>query len=102
MTQAFTVHDNQPLHRYEVHDVDGELAGFARYLRKLHGEQEVAIFNHTVVYPDYQGQGVGGVLARAALDDTRMRGDLVDPVCPFIEGWIEKHPEYQDLLVDRG
>ena len=26
------------------------------------------------------------------------RGLSVVPVCPFIAGWIEKHPDYQHLV----
>jgi len=38
-------------------------------------------------------------VARHALDDVRERGSLrVVPQCPFIRSWIEKHPEYADLV----
>ena len=33
------------------------------------------------------------------LDDVRARGSLrVVPRCPFIRSWIEKHPDYADLV----
>ncbi|MFD5436489.1 GNAT family N-acetyltransferase [Kitasatospora sp. NPDC127067] len=38
------------------------------------------------------------MLARGALDDARARGLHVLPYCPFIRGWIRKHPEYADLV----
>jgi uncharacterized protein len=43
-------------------------------------------------------QGLGGQLARAALDDVRGRGLAVRPDCPFIRSWIAKHPDYADLV----
>ncbi|GAA3480437.1 hypothetical protein GCM10018966_049670 [Streptomyces yanii] len=43
-------------------------------------------------------RGLGGLLARGALDDARTRGLRVLPYCPFIRGWIGKHPEYADLV----
>ena len=45
-----------------------------------------------------RGQGLGGQLVRAALDDVRGRGLAVRPDCPFIKGWIAKHPDYADLV----
>ena len=44
------------------------------------------------------GHGLGGTLVRGALDDVRARGGSVVPLCPFVRGWIDRHPEYQDLL----
>lgn len=83
-------------HRYEAH-IDGELAGFAAY-RSPRG---AIVFTHTEVEPAYEGRGVGGALARYALDDARSRGLEVVVVCPFIRAWIERHPDYAELLPDQ-
>jgi predicted GNAT family acetyltransferase len=89
-----SVRDNPAAGRYEV-TVDGEPAGFAAY--RIHGDR--IIFTHTEVDDAYEGRGVGGALARAALDDVRARGQYrVTALCPFISAWIERHPDYQDLL----
>ena len=46
----------------------------------------------------FEGQGVGSSLVRQELDDVRARGGLrVRPSCPFVRGWIDKHPDYADL-----
>jgi predicted GNAT family acetyltransferase len=34
----------------------------------------------------------------AALDDARRRGFHVVPICPFVEDYVRRHPEYGDLL----
>ena len=76
----------------------GALAGFAAY--RLDGD--TIVFTHTEVDPSFEGRGIGGALARAALDDVRAEGDLqVVPRCPFIRAWIERHPDYADLLAQR-
>ena len=81
--------------RYEAH-LDGELAGFAAYV--LQGEESI-IFTHTEVDDRFEGKGVGSALARFALDDVRRDGTRkVVPRCAFIRGWIDKHPDYADLV----
>ncbi|MFI8324393.1 GNAT family N-acetyltransferase [Streptomyces sp. NPDC085529] len=86
--------------RYEiVVDADAgddttETAGFAEYHLS---EGEIA-FIHTEIDPRFGGRGLGGLLARGALDDARDRGLRVLPYCPFIRGWIGKHPAYADLV----
>jgi predicted GNAT family acetyltransferase len=91
------VRDNPEAGRYEGWS-DGILAGFAEY-RVVGGR---IIFTHTVVDEAFEGQGVGSAIAEWALDDVRERGQLrVVPRCPFIRGWIDRHPTYADL-VDGG
>lgn len=88
------VTDNPALNRYEAR-VGGELAGFADY----HLTRSSIVFTHTLVEDEFEGQGVGSALARAALDDVRSTGERdVVPVCPFIREWIDKHPDYSDLV----
>jgi predicted GNAT family acetyltransferase len=87
------VTDNPDEHRYEAR-IDGELAGFSAY-RPSDG---LVTFTHTEVFPEFEGRGVGGAIARSALDDVRASGRRVRPLCPFIRAWIERHPDYQDLV----
>ncbi len=88
------VTDNPAESRYEAR-VDGELAGFAAYQLA----DDLIMFTHTEVDDAFEGQGVGGALARGALDAVRADGTRqVLPRCPFIRGWIERHPDYQDLV----
>ncbi|WP_166139854.1 GNAT family N-acetyltransferase [Nocardioides ochotonae] len=86
---------NSPAHqRYEAL-VEGEtLAGFLAYQET----NELVVLTHTEVEPSFEGRGIGGVLARAALDDIRERGLKALVVCPFVLGWLRRHPEYRDLL----
>jgi hypothetical protein len=53
---------------------------------------------HTEVPAEYQGQGVAGELAKAALDWAQAKGFKVIPSCSYIKGYIEKHPEYSGLV----
>lgn len=85
--------DNVAARRFEAR-VDGVLAGFAEYQLT----DELVVFTHTEVDPAFEGRGVGSTIARFALDrmrETSTRKAL--PVCPFIKGWIERHPEYLEV-----
>jgi len=92
------VTDNPEQNRYEAR-VDGELAGVSEY----HLTRSSIVFTHTEVDPAYKGHGVASAIARFALDDVRAKGERdVVPVCPFIHGWIDDHPEYADLVRRHG
>ncbi|MFJ9008542.1 GNAT family N-acetyltransferase [Streptomyces canus] len=85
--------DSPERSRFEIFDGE-ESAGFAEYHR-FGGE---IAFIHTEIDPRFEGHGLGGALARAALDSAREQGLAVLPFCPFIRRWIVKHPEYADLV----
>jgi uncharacterized protein len=88
-----TVTDVPEDSRYEIRDGDRRL-GLAAYVRR--GDQ--VVFTHTEVDPDAGRPGLGSTLVRAALDDVRSKGGTVVAQCSFVRGWIERHPEYQDLV----
>jgi predicted GNAT family acetyltransferase len=87
-----TVADAPDARRYEAR-IDGELAGFATYMRT----PDMIVFVHTEVESAHEGRGVGSTLARTALDEARELGLRVVALCPFVDGWIKRHPEYEDL-----
>ena len=87
-----TVTDVPESRRYEAR-IDGEPAGVAVYLRT----PDMIVFVHTEVEAPFEGRGVGSALARTALDEARELGLRVVAICPFIDGWMQRHPEYEDL-----
>lgn len=62
------------------------------------GRMEIA---HTFVPTALRGQGIAGLLVRAALDHARAEGLSVVPGCPYAAGWIQRHPAYADLVAGR-
>jgi predicted GNAT family acetyltransferase len=93
MDDEIEVRDHPEVGRYEA-TAGGRLAGVVGYRFR----PDAVVFTHTEVLPEWEGRGIGGRLARAALDDARERGMTVVPRCRFIRGWIRRHPEYADLL----
>jgi predicted GNAT family acetyltransferase len=92
MASQSDVTRNEAEHRYEV-AVEGQTA-FAQY--SLNGD--IITFTHTIVPEEVEGQGIGSRLVSAALEDARKRDLKVVPMCSFVRGYIERHPEYQDML----
>ena len=86
------VRDNPAEHRFELR-VDGQLA-VATYRR----EGDILVLEHTGVPEALEGHGVGSRLIEGALAAVRARGLKVEPACPFVAAYIERHPESQDLL----
>jgi predicted GNAT family acetyltransferase len=92
-----TVKDNPDRSRYEAILADnGEntVAGFADYKT----QDRLIVLTHTEVDPAFEGHGIGSMLVRRALDDVRGQGRRAVPVCPFVRGWIDRHPDYADLV----
>jgi hypothetical protein len=87
-----TLENNPAAQRFEAR-VDQHLAQLAYE----QSEQRI-IFTHTEVPEQLRGQGIAAKLARIALEHARTQGLTVVPRCPFVKGYIEKHPEFQDLL----
>jgi uncharacterized protein len=85
--------DNAQAGQFEIR-LDGERAGVAVYSR----QGSIISFSHTVIDSRHSGHGLGSALARGALDAARTDGLSVLPFCPFIRAYIEKHPEYIELV----
>jgi uncharacterized protein len=54
---------------------------------------------HTEVPPALEGKRIASELAKSALDWAREHGAKVDVLCSFVAEYLEKHPEYADLVV---
>ena len=63
-------------------------------------ENERVILKHTFVPDALRGQGIAADLVRVALEEARQRHWKIVPRCSYVAGFIERHPEFCDL-VDR-
>jgi predicted GNAT family acetyltransferase len=89
---ALDVVDNTADRRFEVRL--GSDVAFAEY-RLVEGG---IILPHTEVPPAFEGKGVGSRLARYAMAYARERSLKIIPLCPFMAGYMQKHPETHDLV----
>ena len=89
-----TVQENAAAHRYEAVDETGAVTGFVEFV----DHRGTRLLFHTEVGDAYEGQGVGGALARQVLDQVLAAGQDVRVTCPFLTAWIGRHPEYADKV----
>jgi|ERR1700751_2642600 uncharacterized protein len=79
--------------RFEL-EQDGHIAALEYTLAG-----DVLTLLETEVPPALRGSGIARELAKTALDWARKNHRKIDVVCPFVAGYLRKHPEYADLLV---
>ncbi len=91
------VKDNPAMGRFEMGS--GDSTAFVEYRRA--GDGRIALL-HTEVPEALSGRGVGSKLVRGVLDALRAEGAKVAPRCEFVAAFMERHPEYRDLLADEG
>jgi uncharacterized protein len=85
--------DNPEEQRYELW-LGATRAGFIEY----QSEPGTRLLVHTEIDPAFEGQGLGGRLVAAALDDLRARGLTLVALCPFVRSYLRHHREYADLV----
>lgn len=79
--------------RFEI-EQDGEVA-YLEY--SMSGN--VLVLLHTEVPPHLRGKGLASSLAETALQYARENKLKVDVICPYVQTYLEKHPEYSDFLM---
>lgn len=79
--------------RYVVKQ-DGRFVGYTEY--EL--EPGRIRFTHTVVKPEFEGQGIGSRLARHVVEDALSRDLRIVPDCPFVRAWLERHKEFDEKV----
>jgi uncharacterized protein len=81
------VEHNETAHKYSA-QIEGNEA-VVTYTE----EGDALVFTHTLVPEALRGRGVGDELVRQAIQDARRRGRQVSATCPFVERFLERHPE---------
>ncbi len=54
---------------------------------------------HTEVPPDLENEGIAHQLVQKSLDDIRAKGEKIVPICSYVTAFIERNPEYNDLIL---
>ena len=94
--EQLTINHNPLAKRFEA-----SLGDYIAILTYRMRDEDTIVFTHTGVPAAMSGQGIGSKLAQTGLAYARESGLGVIATCPFMAGYIDRHPEYQDLLVPR-
>lgn len=86
------VRDNPVQQRFELDTDEGPAVAHYRW------DGDLMVIFHTEVPRDLRGRGIGEVLVRGVLDEARRRKLKVLPLCWFVREFVERNPEYRDLL----
>jgi uncharacterized protein len=86
------VRDNKAKSRFEL-DVGGTVA-FANYRLA----PSTVIITHTETPRNLRGRGIASELVQGALQLIRADGLKVVAGCGFVVDYLQKHPEYADLV----
>jgi len=84
--------NNKKNQQFEVR-LDDHLALLQYRIRK-----DTMFFIHTKVPAPFAGKGIASLLAKEGLEYAKREGYYIALLCPFVRGYVKKHPEYLDLI----
>jgi predicted GNAT family acetyltransferase len=90
-TKLNVIH-NMEHNRFEVH-LDSHTAELNYFLNG-----DTIIFTHTGVPPALERRGIGSLLVKTGLEYAKINNLKVQTFCWFVDKYVRRHPEYQDLL----
>lgn len=93
MTLTIT-HDSD--HHQFVAVVDGKTAMLKYSLSK---DERIIDYYSTFVPPELRGQNIGLGLVKFALKYAKENSYKVIPTCSFVQAYINRHPEYNEILL---
>lgn len=86
-----------------VHDVERrrfrlEVDGHEAYLAYRREAPDRVNFAHTFTPPELRGRGIASVVVKRGLEWARESGTSIKAGCPYVSSYLERHPEYADLV----
>jgi predicted GNAT family acetyltransferase len=91
--EPLTIFNNEEQQQFQV-SAEGELASLEYRL----SEGRIVLM-HTEVPDKLAGRGIGSSLAEYAFNYARANHLPVKVYCPFVQAYLKRHPEYNDLVV---
>lgn len=88
--------------RFELRQ-DGAFIGFLGYAQDTvpgaDGEDTVVLrLQHTIINEAYGRRGYARALVTLVLDRLRAEGDRIVAECSYVEDYLRRYPEYQDMV----
>ena len=92
-----TVVKNAGRERYEIFTAEdpAEFAGFLAY--RVIDEHTVEL-QHTIISEGFSRRGFARTLVTTVLDGIRDEGGRIVPTCSYVQDYLERFPQYADLV----
>lgn len=90
--EEIKLEDNPDKSRFQF-DLEGQVAVIEYILVK-----DQIYLTHTEVPENLGGKGYGSHIIKLALEDIKSRGLKLIPQCPFVTSYIEKNPQWREIL----
>lgn len=91
--QQANVRDNRELQRFEL-PVEDQVV-FADYRR----QPGRLVITYVEAPEALRGTGAAGQLMQGVMQEVRLEGIKVLPLCPYARAWMQRHPEFKDLAL---
>jgi len=85
--------DNPEKKRFELAVNDQQ--AILEYVRQ---DPHTVALTHTEVPPQLEGQGVGSRLVKGVLEHLDANGQMMVPLCGFVQAYLKRHPEWNRLV----
>ena len=95
MPHSESVVNNQEKNRFEI----SQGSQLSKLEYRMDGDDRIDLV-HTEVPEELAGQGIGSSLVVAALTYARQEELKAIPSCPFVASYVQRHPEWSDVVVE--
>ncbi len=92
MKPTYLLKNNRINKQYEFH-IEGSIPK-VEYRRT----KEKIYLTHTEIPKKLEGQGIASQLVKAVFEEIERQGLTLVPLCPFVAGYIQEHPEWKKLV----
>ena len=76
--------------------VEGEVVGELVYVDR--GERRIV--THTAIDDAHGGKGLAGRLVADVVAEHERAGPPIVPLCPYVAGWLERHPDRAGVVAE--
>ncbi len=89
----FALIDNEEAKQYEIQI--GDSIARIEYIKA----NDKIFLTHTEVPVALEGQGVASAIVKQVLEEVQKNDWTLVPMCPFVAGYIQRHPEWRSLVL---
>ena len=89
------------IHDKEHHKFVCEIEGKISHLKyKVLPDGKTLDYRSTYVPPELRGRQIADQMVKAGLEYAKANKYKVIPSCSFVRAYIERHPEYKEIVVE--